>query len=137
MATTLDQEQIELTSVIASRLQPVEDMPDRTGAAVAAELGSRFLVRYLVASQVTEFNDGSPGRGHWVTPTAISPKDVVFWLALWSPRLKRQHALLLDPTKIDLVRGPAWIRFGQGIEYFLPNGFPKDAVVDVGTVQVR
>lgn len=137
MATTLDQEQIELTSTIAPRVQAVETMPDRTGIEVAAELGNRLLVRYLVDSQVNEFTGGSLGRAHWVTPTAISSKDVVGWLALPSPRAKRQHALFLNPAEIDVIRGPAWVRLGQGIEYYLPNGFPAAAVVDVGAVQVR
>jgi hypothetical protein len=72
-----------------------------------------------------------------VTPTAIASENVVSWLALYAPRVKREHALILDPAKIEIIRGPAWIRFGQGIEYYLPTGFPKAAVVDVGIVQVR
>ena len=136
IATLLDQEQIEKLNPIAPRPQAVETMPDRTGDDVATELGGRLFVRYLVPSQKAEFTDGSTDRDHWVTPTAIAPEHAVSWLALFAPRVKRQHALLLDPAKIDVVRGPAWIRFGQGIEYYLPSGFPKDAVVDVGVIQV-
>jgi hypothetical protein len=136
IATLLDQEQIERQSAIAPRPQAVEALPDRTGQEVAKELGGRLLMRYLVPSQTTEFKDGSTNREHWVTPTAISPEHVVSWLALFAPRVKREHALLLDPAKIETVRGPAWIRFGQGIEYYLPKGFAKDAIVDVGVVQV-
>lgn len=132
----LDQEQIEATGAIAPRTQPVEAMPDRTGADVATEIGGRFLVRYLVDSQLNEFVDGSVDRHHWVTPTAIAPEVAVPWLALFAPRLVRQHVLVLDPAKIDVVRGPAWIRGGQGIEYYLPGGFPKDAVIDVGVLVV-
>ncbi len=137
MATLLDQEQIEQTTAIVARPQDVRDMPDRRGVDVAAELGGRLVVRYLVDSQVDEFTHGSNDRGHWVTTTAISPEDVIFWLALYAPRDRRRHALLLDPAKIEIIRGPAWIRLGPGLEYYLPNGFPEDAVVDVGVVQVR
>lgn len=137
MATLLDQEQIEATSTIVSRGESIEFMPGRPGTDVATELGGRLLIRYLTASQVSEFNDGSTDRGHWVTTTAISPEDVVFWLALFSPLVPRQHALLLDPSQISEIRGPAWIRVGAGIEYFLPHGFAKAAIVDVGVIQVR
>ncbi len=132
----LDQEQIEASVTIAPRSQAVETMPDRAGAAVATEIGGRFLVRYLVASQLNEFLEGSTDRDHWVTPTAIAPEVVVSWLALFAPKVARQHVLVLDVAKIDVVRGPAWIRGGQGIEYYLPGGFPKDAVVDVGVLVV-
>jgi hypothetical protein len=137
IATMLDQEQIERSNVIAARPQSVETMPDRSGADVAQELGGRLLVRYLVPAQTAEFTNGSTDRDHWVTPTAIASENVVSWLALYAPRVKREHALILDPAKIEIIRGPAWIRFGQGIEYYLPTGFPKAAVVDVGIVQVR
>ncbi len=95
-----------------------------------------MFVRYLVKAQLTQFLSGST-RGHWVTPTAISPKDVNAWLALPAPRVPRQYALLLDPSKIAVVRGPAWIRLGQGIEYFLPDGFPEDAILDQRVIEVR
>lgn len=137
LSTVLDQEQIEATGSIGPHTVDVKSMPDRTGAAVAAELGGRLLLRYLLDSQITEFLDGSTGRGHWVTPTAIAPSDVVDWLALFARNLPRRHALLLDPAKISIVRGPTWIRLGSGIEYYLPDGFPKDAILDVGHVKVR
>lgn len=132
----LDQEQIEQGTTIAPRTQPVEEMPDRSGKDVALELGGRYLLRYLVDAQLTEFLHGSEDRDHWVTPTPISPDNAVAWLALFAPMLVRQHALVLNPEEIDVIRGPAWIRAGQGIEYYLPSGFPQSAVVDVGVVVV-
>jgi hypothetical protein len=60
----------------------------------------------------------------------------VAWLALFAPLLARRHALVLNPEEIDVIRGPAWIRGGQGIEYYLPSGFPQAAVVDVGVIAV-
>jgi len=137
LATLLDQEQIELCGPIASRIVDVETMPDRAGADVAQELGGRMLLRYLVPSQVTDFVMGSTDRAHWVTPTALAPDDLVPWLALFAPNVKRQHAILLDPSEIEVIRGPAWIRLGQGLEYYLPDGFPQAAILDVGPIQVR
>jgi hypothetical protein len=137
MATLLDQEQIEKSRPIAARPRDVASLPDRTGVQVAAELGGRFLLRYLTGSQVSEFRDGSTDRDHWVTPTAIAPEEVVSWLALLAAHVPRKHALILDPAKIAVIRGPAWIRLGLGVEYYLPYGFVKAAIVDVGVVVVR
>ncbi|WP_236666518.1 hypothetical protein [Nocardioides baculatus] len=131
----LDQERIEVVTPIASRLSSVEAMPDRAGIDVAFDLGDRYLVRYLVASQLTEFLGGS-SRPHWVTPTPLSPVDVISWLALFAPTKPRHHLLLIDPAKVEAIRGPAWVRLGQGIEYYLPDGFPQEAIVDVGVLQV-
>lgn len=132
----LDQEQIEAASLIAPRRQPVEHMPDRSGGDVETELGRRFLIRYLMDSQLHEFLNGSTNRGHWVTPTAIAPEAATSWLALFAPKLSRKHVLMLDVSKVDVVRGPAWIRGGQGIEYYLPYGFSQNAIVDVGVIMV-
>jgi len=137
LATTLDQEQIERKTLISSRTMDVTTMPRRNGRDVADELGGRLLVRYLAASQLTSFLGGSTSRGHWVTPTAISSHDVVDWLALFAPTQPREHALLLDPSEVPWICGPSWIRLGSGIEYYLPDGFPRSAILDVGHVRVR
>ena len=100
VSTILDQERIETMTPIASRPTSVETMPDRTGADVALDVGDRYLARYLVASQVTEFLGGST-RPHWVTPTPLSPTDVVPWLALFAPTKPRKHLLLIDPAKVE------------------------------------
>ena len=121
---------------VASRADPVEALDDRKGADVSVELGGRLFLRYLTDSQVTDFNDGS-SRPHWVTPTPITSEDLVHWLALFAPTIRRVHALILDPAKVNTVRGPAWIRLGLGIEYYLPDGFDKEAIVDAGVIQVR
>lgn len=136
-ATLLDQEQIECgATVIAPRRDRVESMPPRPGAEIALELGGRYLIRYLTDAQVAEFISGST-LPHWTTPTPYAIDDVVSWLALFVPKVRRSHALLLDPTRISEIRGPAWVRLGQGIEYYLANGFPEAAIVDVGVIQVR
>ncbi len=83
------------------------------------------------------FADGSTDRDHWVTPTPVAPEDAASWLALLAPLYLRRHALLLDPRQIAVIRGPALIRLGQGIEYYLPHGFPATTVFDVGVIPVR
>lgn len=136
LATTLDQEQIEKNTAISSHVTDVMQMPDRPGKDVAREIGARLLVRYLTVAQLTEFSGGS-SRPHWVTTTAIAPEDLVAWLNLFAPQVHRRHALLLDSSHIEFVRGPTWIRAGHGIEYFLPNGFPKESILGIGAVEVR
>ena len=65
---------------------------------------------------------------HFTTPTAYSSEDLVKCLSLPSPNCARDFVMLLDPAKIKVILGPRWIRFGDGIEYVLPKGFPKDAL---------
>jgi hypothetical protein len=91
-----------------SHVEPVIGMPDREGEVVASELGGRLVLRYLTNAQLTIFLNGSMDRDHWVTPTAISSSVVVDWLALFAPGEPRQHALLLDPARIEVVRGQSW-----------------------------
>ena len=137
LATILDQEQIEKYSgVISPRTSDVERLSDRKGTEVAKELGSRYVVRYLGANRLTDFLNGTT-EVQWVTPTAISPEDLAHWLALPDPHFSRRHAILLDLNFIDVVRGPAWVKLGEGIEYFLPNGFSKAAIVDGRVIEVR
>ena len=110
-------------------------MKKRSGTEVDTEIGGRYLLRYLHAGQLTEFLNGSERR-HWVTPTPITPEDLVSWLALFEPTIKRKHVLILDPKKIKNICGPAYIHLGQGIEYCLPHGFGKEAIVSVGVVVI-
>lgn len=137
LATLLDQEQIERSSgQIAARTVNVETMDTRTGVDVARELGSRYVIRYLGANRLTDLLVGT-SEGQWVTPTPISPKDVAHWLALPDPQYLRKHAILLDLNHITKVCGPAWIKLGEGIEYYLPDGFPSQAIVDLRVIEVR
>jgi len=43
--------------------------------------------------------------------------------------MPRVLVMLLDPSKIDEIKGPRWVRFGNGIEYLLPKGFLSEALV--------
>jgi hypothetical protein len=105
-----------------------DEMPPRSGADVAEELGRRYLLRYLLSDQLGQFLDGSVFR-HFLTPTPLRPQHAVSFLTLPSPGKPRTHVLVIDVSKVDAVCGPRWIRFGTGIEYLLPRGFPKSALV--------
>lgn len=123
----------------AGTLDSKLDTPN--AAEVASDLGDRYLLRYLVDSDAALFvpkredeaKRFAENKTHWVTPTPYSPEEAVAWLAVPSPHLPRRYVLLLDPNKITTpILGPRWVRMGGGIEYILPNGFPWDAIVDVG-----
>jgi len=129
LATTLDQEMIEAYGVVASARTPDHALPRRPGSAVAAELGNRLLLRYLVPTQLGSFTSGSVGRQHWVTPTPYTPQDAATWLALPNALNLRTFVMLLDPSLIPHIDGPRWVRFGHGIEYLLANGFPAPALI--------
>ena len=136
LATMLDHEMLELARrvPIAPRSttdRALETSPkwNKSGAQVAAELGGRYLLRYLLRDQVGLYRDGSEDQ-HFVTPTPYTAGETVSWLALPAPHEERPFVMVLDPSKIDdELWGPRWVRLGKGIEYILPNGFPKQAVV--------
>ena len=133
LSTVLDQEMLEVVRRvrIAPRTVSYQILLvswQKTGRQVAGELGGRYLLRYLLRHQVGSYINGSTDR-HYTTPTPYSPADTVSWLTLPSPTRKRDFVMLLDPTKIDTILGPRWTRLGKGIEYILPGGFNKDALV--------
>jgi hypothetical protein len=136
LATLLDQEMLEVVRAIpiASRTTPMAAL-QKTGAQVANELGGRYLLRYLLREQVGSYAAGSNDR-HWVTPTPYAPGDTIPWLALPAPTRPRTHVMLLDPSKIATICGPRWVRFGKGIEYHLPSGFPPTALALAWELQI-
>ena len=113
---------------IAARVTPDDSLPLKSGRDVALELGGRYLLRYMLPHQVDQFREGSRAR-HFVTPTPYSPEDTVSWLYLPKPTGDRPFVLLLDPASIPSLQGPRWVRLGNGIEYILPQGFPREAIV--------
>jgi len=136
LATQLDQEMLEsISGPIAPRSTPIHTL-QRTGAQVVKELGGRYLLRYLLPHQVGLHIHGSADP-HWVTPTPYAPEETISWLALPAPRDPRPYVMVLNPAAIPAIWGPRWVRFGGGIEYFLPNGFPGDALAFPWELEVR
>jgi hypothetical protein len=115
---------------IACRGTPDYELIAVSGPTVAAELGGRYLVRYVTrAAGLRECS------GHWWGPTYVSPtpysaSEAGQWLALPG---RRSWYLLIDPAAVGAIAGPRYVQFGNGIEYLLPYGFSKEAVVAVGT----
>lgn len=103
----------------------------KEGTTVAAELQGRKLLRYVAPSQVGRFRDGS-GTACYATPTAYSPEETIPWLVLPPAAAPRTHALILDPARIPFIQGPLWVAAGRGIQYILPYGFPREAIVVPG-----
>ena len=133
MATLLDQELLEVVGGvgIAGRGTPDSELRLKSGSEVSRELGGRYLLRYMLAGQLGRYVNGS-GAQHYVTPTPYAPEETVPWLGLPAASEPRTHVMLLDPRYIPALLGPRWIRFGMGIEYLLPDGFPGEAVVGPG-----
>jgi hypothetical protein len=121
---------------IAASTVPTSALARKTGRQVAGELGERYLLRYLLPHQVGVKMGGS-GEPHWVTPTAYAPEETISWLALPAPRDPRPYVMLLKPGEIADIWGPRWVRFGGGIEYFLPQGFPAAALAFPWDLEVR
>lgn len=128
LATQLDHEMLSAHSVaIAPSSTPDRGLAMKTGGQVARELCGRYLLRYLLPHQVGRYTGGSTAS-HWVTPTAYAPEETISWLALPAPRDPRPYVMLLKPEEIADIWGPRWVRFGGGIEYYLPSGFPTAAL---------
>jgi hypothetical protein len=120
---------------IANGTTSLASLPPRRGTDVSIELGGRPFIRY-----VTVANSGENSRASetFVSPTSYSPEDASSWLALPSPLKLRKFAVLIDPAKVDWVKGPRWCSLGSGIEYILPDGYTAAAVLDPGwAVKVR
>lgn len=117
-------------SIAASRT-PLQRLGRYAGREIAERTGYRHVVRYLRSHQVGVFHGGSD-TPHFVTPTCYSPDDAVSFLALPAPNLPPSHVLLLETEQIPLMLGPRRVRCGDGIEFYLPTGFPAMAVVPPG-----
>lgn len=137
IATLLDYEMLLGRPVSIAPPSTAENaLPIKSGSEVAIELGQRFVLRYMATRQLGTYRTGSTDK-HWVTPTPLSPDDVIWWLNLPVPELERTHVMMLDLQEIAEVAGPRHIRLGQGIEYILPVGFPESAVVQGWELELR
>ncbi len=127
-------------TVHASAGQPIAppDTPGdalvvKNGLQVSAEVGGRYLLKYLLPWQVGTYRHGSDEPAYF-TVTPLGPETPKY-LAPPASQWTRTHVLLLDPKLLPPswdVRGPRWIAMGGGLEYFLPQGFPTEALVNIG-----
>lgn len=132
LATMLDLEMLIANgAVIHSPTVSDAALPERAGSQVARELGGRYLLRFVRPHQLGTLIGGSI-RSQWVTPTPYSRAAAVRWLALPDPLDPPGHTLVLDPEAIAVLAGPRLVRLGGGIEYLLPEGFSRDAIVPPG-----
>ncbi|QZY30612.1 hypothetical protein [Nocardioides coralli] len=124
-----------LLKILSAAHVPLDELPSRSGAEVATELAGRALLRYVAATGVHENSHPGPT---FVTPTAYTSSELNSYLALPRPDLLRDHAIWIDPSRVDTILGPRWVHLGSGIEYVLPNGYTSDAVIEPGwAVQIR
>lgn len=127
MATNLDIEMLGWN--VSGGKTPIESLPKKTGPEVYEEIGHRQLIRFLTPDQNGAFREGSEMR-HFTTPTPYPADEVIETLHLPGIHLPRLWALILDPRRIPTIAGPKFVRWGFAIEYILPDGFPKEALVD-------
>lgn len=137
LATSLDISMLERRGVrIFPGPTPDKSLPHKTGVEVSRELGGRFLLRYVLPDQLGRYTAGSLDV-HWVTPTPYAPLDLVPYLFLPNPKRIRTHVMLLNPVHIPTIAGPRRVNLGEGIEYLLPDGFPKQALVAPWEKEIR
>lgn len=82
-------------------------------------------------AQVGEFRSGSLAPC-FATPTPYASNEAVTYLVLPAVTIPREHVLLVDAARIPEIVGPMWVAIGKGIQYYLPVGFPEDAIVVPG-----
>lgn len=135
LATALDSQLLE-SAPIATRGTPTDALPVRSGFDVAMnDLKGRAFMRYVPSDLAHEDRDGTPT---FVSPTPYAPSDLIAYLALPAPHLRRDFVILIDPELVEQVQGPRWCELGSGIEYVLPNGYQQRAVLKPGwAVQLR
>jgi hypothetical protein len=137
LATWVDQEYLLAQgATIWPPLGTAGRPPTRSGIEIAAELGPRKLLRYLLPHQVGRFRLGSDAETY-TTPTPYAPEETAAWLMLPVANAPRPYALVLEPTLIPEVQGPLLVAGGRGIQYILPRGFPEEAIIVPGAPGVR
>lgn len=137
LATWLDEQHLlERGATIWPSLDCAGRPPTRGGDEVAAELGPRKLLRYMLPEQVGRFSGGSDEETY-ATLTPYAPEETLAWLVLPAASRPRTHALILDPALIPAVQGPLRVAGGRGIQYILPRGFPAAAIIVPGAPGAR
>jgi len=132
LSTYLDAEMlIRNGATLADPLRVTGRPATRSGTEVARELGGRLLLRYITPAQLGQFRHGSSAECY-ATPTAYTPEEAVKYLLLPAAGVPREHALLLDASRIRSNQGPMWVALARGIQYILPAGFPEEAIVVPG-----
>ena len=111
-----------------------DNLPRRSGAAVAGELVGRYLLRYVA----TDNERVLATRGKvYLTPTPYSSDEAREWLGVPAPSRSRLWVVILRPAAIPWLQGPLWVFGGGGIQYILPDGYPREAVVVPGAPSGR
>jgi uncharacterized protein len=112
----------------------LDDMPIRSGAEVADELAGRMRLRYVEEQHPLS----ALGRRVWLTPTPLGVAGAAVILHLPNQVAQRHWVLVIDPAQVTEIQGPRRITSGQGIEYYLPHGYPDGALQEPGYgVRVR
>jgi hypothetical protein len=132
IAGWLDWEMLRTRKVIIAEAgEPAASLPMKRGEDVFAELGGRFLLHYLVRANLGRWLNGAD-RSIYTTPTPLAPRETLINLVLPGPQEPRQYFLMLDPREIPTIAGPQWVAAHTGIQYILPDGFPRSAIVVPG-----
>jgi hypothetical protein len=101
-------------------------MPMRNGRQVAAELAGRKLTRLTM----DQFESTRQGMETWLTISPPCPKCAGKGLHLPKELTERNWAVVIDPAQIDEIQGPRRIVLGDGVEYYLPKGYGKNAILN-------
>src|SRR5438552_3379730 len=114
---------IRLNDELAGRLDQLASSVERP----RARLIEQAIIRYINPEQVGHFDAGT-SRACYATPTPYAADEAARYLLLPFPQIPREHAYVLDPARVSSIQGPLWVAAGRGIQYYLPEGFPTEAI---------
>jgi hypothetical protein len=121
---------------IAPSNHPIERLPEMSGW----EFWNRthhHLFKYLTAGTLHLFNQGSK-IPEWVAMSWYSSsKEAIDSLCLPNPEKPRKFVLVIDPRPITRIVGPRHVVLAVGVEFFLPQGIPREAVVATKVISGR
>lgn len=117
-----------------AELLPVGNQP------LTTMLNGMKLLHYCFSGNARWILESGLRPGSWCTVTALSSYVVDTWLGLPT---RRDYVIVLDPGRIPAYQGPGVckgnpsdpLRWGNAVEFYLPEGAPREAILDHGKLE--
>lgn len=103
-------------------------------------LNGMQLLHYCYSFNADSILKSGLRPGSWCTVTALSSYVVDTWLGLPT---RRDYVIVLDPGRIPAYQGPGVcdgdpfdpLRRGNAVEFYLPEGAPREAILAHGKLE--
>jgi hypothetical protein len=132
LAVQQDLDGLRPRPVPATKVHPLADPLDQI-------LGGRRLLHYCVAADAPSIQRDGLWPGSWCTVTPLSSFVADIWLGL--PR-RVDYVFEINPQSVPAYLGPGialpgtdLLRWGNAVEFYLPDGVPPDAFIRHGPLE--